>query len=58
MIIVYLISQEQLGDRDFNSIPVAELQMEVEGMTPQEFQQKFNTGSLDCKKDFIRFVVR
>ncbi len=56
MVKVYIISNEKLGDRIFEEIPVAELQIEADGMTLDEFQQKFNTGSLDARTQFIRFV--
>ena len=56
MIKVYLLTAEQLGDRHFDEIPVAELQMEALGLSLAEFQQNFNKGNLDASTQFIKFV--
>ncbi len=56
MLKVYTISQDKLGDRDFNEMSVADLQIEGTGMTVEEFQQNFNTGRVDARTEFIKFV--
>lgn len=56
MIKVYLLTADKLGDRDFDEIPVAELQIEAFGMSLAEFQQNFNKGNLDARTQFIKFV--
>ena len=37
MVKVYLLTAEKLGDRDFDEVPVADLQMEAFGMSLAEF---------------------
>lgn len=57
MVNVYILTSEQLGDRNFNEIPVAELQIEAKNMTLEEFQKSFNSGSRDARTEFIKFVA-
>ena len=57
MVKVYLLTGKQLGDRDFNEISVAELQIEAESMSLEDFQHSFNISEVDARTTFIKFVA-
>lgn len=56
MLNVYLIDKEKLGDRNFDEIPVSELQLEVEPISLEEFQKKFNAAQVDPRTQFMKVV--
>lgn len=56
MVNVYLLTNEELKDRSFDDIDVMDLQLEGRKLTLEEFQQLYNSGKLDSRSEFIKFV--